>query len=195
MKVLDLAKPTVVARGLLGVAGSAIGLATTAARGTVGLALSTLQELGRTPHDRTESGGAVDLPGRRPAAPSDLGGDAARSPRGPDIVPSEPHAPEVPPVDVVGQALAAEAELGGRELPEGYGLAHEPRGSSRDEEHGGSPLRRAEADGITDEVAAALEGDVEPEEHLTEPLMSSADAKALAAEMRTMAKASDPHKG
>jgi hypothetical protein len=113
---------------------------------------------------------------------------------GPDIVPVEPHAPEEPPVDVVGQALAAEADEG----TEGVGLAHEPRGASRREEHGDVSLEPAEAEGIAEEVAAALEGEPETQEppaHLTEPLIDPAEAKALAAEMETMRKAAEPEKG
>jgi hypothetical protein len=56
-------------------------------------------------------------------------------------------------------------------------------------------LQRAELDEIADEVTATLEGDVEPEEHLTEPLVDPATAKALAAEMRTMTRAADSNKG
>jgi hypothetical protein len=48
---------------------------------------------------------------------------------------------------------------------------------------------------IAAEAEAALEGDVEPEEHLMEPLVDPGDAKALAAELSTMSKAADPDKG
>ena len=76
---------------------------------------------------------------------------------------------------MVGEALAAEAAaergcLTARPGPE-------PRGASRDEEHGDAALQRAEVEEIAEEAAAALEGDVEPEEHLTEPLLDSADAR------------------
>jgi hypothetical protein len=111
----------------------------------------------------------------------------------------EPHVPEQPPIDVVGQALAAEAALGDRVSPEGAGVAHEPRGASRDEEHGDAALQRAEVEGIADEVAAVLEGDVEPEigpdEHLTEPVIDPAEAKAVISEMEMSRRAADPHKG
>lgn len=72
---------------------------------------------------------------------------------GPQIVLREPAPPPEPPVDVVGQALAAEAE----EEPHA-GRAGEPRGASRDEEHGEAALQRAEADEIADETAEALPG-------------------------------------
>ena len=51
-----------------------------------------------------------------------------------------------------------------------------------------------EVDDITEEAAAALEGDVEPR-RTSEPLLDPADAKAMAAEMQTMSKAADPDKG
>jgi hypothetical protein len=74
-------------------------------------------------------------------------------------------------------------------------MAHEPHGASRDEEHGHATLQRAEVEEIAAETEAALIGDVEPEEHLTEPLVDPADAKALAAELETMSRAADPGKG
>ena len=37
-----------------------------------------------------------------------------------------------------------------------------------------------------------LEGDVEPEEHLTQPLLDPADTKAVADDLRTMGRAADP---
>jgi ribonuclease E len=72
---------------------------------------------------------------------------------GPQIVLREPAPPELPPIDVVGQALAAEAA----EEPHA-GRAGEPRGASRDEEHGEAALQRAEADEIAEETAEALPG-------------------------------------
>jgi hypothetical protein len=74
-------------------------------------------------------------------------------------------------------------------------MAHEPRGASRDEEHGDAPLQPAEVTEIAEEASAALEGDVEPEQHLTQPLLDPADAKAAAAELSTMSRAADPDKG
>jgi hypothetical protein len=113
----------------------------------------------------------------------------------PTTLPVEPRAPDEPPVDVVGQALAAEASLGDRQSPEGAGFAHEPRGASRDEEHGTAPLQRAETEGIDDELTAALEGDEEPEQHLTEPVLDRDSAESLAAEMERSGRAADPDKG
>jgi hypothetical protein len=72
---------------------------------------------------------------------------------GPQIVMREPAPPELPPIDVVGQALAAEAE----EQPHA-GRAGEPRAASRDEEHGEVALQRAEADEIALETEEALPG-------------------------------------
>ena len=100
--------------------------------------------------------------------------------------------PDGPPVDVVGETLAAEAAAERGDAPDGVGLAHEPRGASRDEEHGEAALQRAEVDEIADETAAVLEGDVEPEEHLTQPLLDPADTQAVADGLRTMGRAADP---
>ena len=210
MKLLRLANPITVTKGAFGLAGTAVGLVDTMRRETAHLVVSGLRELGKVGEEPTR-------PSQHPEAPQPSGGASADradvtgpttaaaaaaavtgvegAPKGPDIVPVEPHAPEEPPIDVVGQALAAEAALENGEGPDGAGLAHEPRGASRDEEHGEAALQRAEADEIDDEVTAALEGDVEPEEHLTEPLLDPAEAKALAAEMQTMAQAADPDKG
>ena len=205
MNLLRMANPITVTKGAVGLAGSAVGsavgLVDTVARESAHVVRSGLHRLGiageqRESTGQTDSSATTDTV--RPttaaaaqAAVTDVGG----GPKGPTIVPVEPHAPDEAPIDVVGQALAAEAALGDRESPDGAGLAHEPRGASRDEEHGDAPLQRAEVEGIAEEVAAALEGDVEPEEHLTEPLLDPADAKAIATEMRTAARAADPHKG
>jgi hypothetical protein len=72
---------------------------------------------------------------------------------GPQLVLREPAPPEEPPIDVVGQALAAEAQ----EEPHA-GRAGEPRAASRDEEHGEAALQRAEADEIALETEEALPG-------------------------------------
>ena len=197
MNVLNMVNPIAMTKRAFGLAGSAVGLVDTVARDTAHIVLSGLHRLGipgeqRDATGQTDSAVATDITGTRSAAAvTDVDG----APKGPTIVPVEPHAPDEPPIDVVGQALAAEAALGDRDSPDGAGLAHEPRGASRDEEHGDAPLQRAEAEGIEEEVTAALEGDAEPEEHLTEPLIDPADAKALAAEMQTSTRAADPHKG
>ena len=115
------------------------------------------------------------------AAASAAVSEVAGAPTGPTVVPVEPHAPKEPPVDVVGDALTAEGATEPGEGPGGAGIAHEPRGASRDEEHGDAALQRAEVEEIAQETAAALEGDVEPEAHLTEPLLDSAEAKSMAA--------------
>jgi hypothetical protein len=83
---------------------------------------------------------------KAPAKPAELADD------GPQIVLREPAPPELPPIDVVGQALAAEAD------EPHAGRAGEPRGASRDEEHGEAALQRAEADEIAEETAEALPG-------------------------------------
>ena len=201
MKLLKLANPITVTKGAFGLAGTAVGLAEALTRGTAHLVLSGLRELGRAGEQPGEAPDAdaadrADVTGPTTAAAAEAAVTGVEgAPKGPDIVPVEPHAPDEPPVDVVGQALAAEAELEGRESPDGAGLAHEPRGASRDEEHGEAALQRAEADEIDEVVTSVLEGDVEPEEHLAQPLVDPADAKALAAEMQTMMQAADPNKG
>jgi hypothetical protein len=201
MNPLEAANPIAVTKRVVGLAGTAVGLAGTAAREAVhapvgvtrgaihvagaaaGLAGTVARE---TAHALRADRSEEDLPHRR-GADADLAG--------PTVVPAEPHAPEEPPVDVVGDALAAEAAADRGQGPEGAGLAHEPRGASRDEEHGDAALQRAEVEEIAEEASAALEGDVEPEAHLTEPLLDSADTKAAAAELATMSKAADPDKG
>jgi hypothetical protein len=197
MKLLKIANPIAVTKSAFGLAGSAVGLVETLAGGTTRVVLSGLHRIAKPAEQGTgthqpESAAAPDVTDPTSAAQADA---PVTISEGPTVVLAEPHAPAEPPIDVVGQAIAAEAARGDRQSPEGAGLAHEPRGASRDEEHGDAPLQRAEAEGIAEEVTAALEGDVEPDEHLTEPLLDPADAKALAAEMETLARAADPHKG
>lgn len=184
--------PVAVTRSAFHLAGAAAGLGGTVARETAHVL--------RTGHTR-RAGSADVTDDPNIAGPTTAAADAAAvsdvagAPPGPTVAPVEPHAPEEPPVDVVGNALAAEAAAEGGEGPEGVGMAHEPRAASRDEEHGDAALQRAEVEEIAEEALAALEGDVEPEEHLTEPLLDSADAKAVAAELATRSKAADPDPG
>jgi hypothetical protein len=208
MKLLKMADPVAVTKSAVGLAGSTVGLAGsgvglagTVARDTAHIALSGLHLHGGTGGQRARTGqtgadAASDLTGPPANTAADIAGtDAAEASSEPTIVPVESHAPDEPPVDVVGQPLAAEAALGDREIPEGAGLAHEPRGASRDEEHADAAMQRAEVDGIAEEVTAALEGDAEPEEHLTEPLPAPGEAKARAAEMRTRDASGGPAPG
>jgi hypothetical protein len=195
MKLPTMMNPLAVARAALGLAGSAVTFVDTVTRGTARVVGSTLHHLGRTEaHDAEDP--TDDTGPTRAAGGTKAVTDVARPPKGPTIVPNEPHVPEQPPVDVVEQALAQEAALGGREAPEGAGLAHEPRGASRGDEHGDTAVPRAEADGIADEVAATFEDDdaPAPDDHLTQPLIDPGEAKALAAEMQTLRRAADPHK-
>jgi len=177
MNPIKAANPINVTKGAFGLAGSAVGLAGTVVRATTHLMLSVLDELGQD--TGTASKSSVD---------------DAHIP-GPTVAPTEPHAPEEPPVDVVGEALAAEATAERGEGSAGAGMAHEPRGASRDEEHGDAGLQRAEVDEISEEATAALEGDVEPEPHLSEPLLDPGDAEAMASELQMMSRAADPDKG
>jgi hypothetical protein len=175
MHPLKLANPVTVLKGGVGLAGTAIGIAGTVTRRILQTALAGL--------DRLEEAGRRNARSE-PAEPT--------SPAFSGPVPAEPPVPDRPPVDVVGETLAAEAAAERGDAPDGEDLAHEPRGASRDEEHGDAGLQRAEADEIAEETAAALEGDVEPEEHLTQPLLDPADTKAAAGELRTMGRAADP---
>lgn len=178
MNPLKLANPVVVLKGAVGLAGTALGIAGTVTRGTLQIALTCLDRLDES---RRQDAHTAPSP---PSAPA----PAQAVP----VVPTEPSVPDGPPVDVVGETLAAEAAAERGDAPDGVGLAHEPRGASRDEEHGEAALQRAEVDEIADETAAALEGDVEPEEHLTQPLLDPADTKAVADDLRTMGRAADP---
>jgi hypothetical protein len=69
----------------------------------------------------------------------------------PQVVLREPGPPPEPPIDVVGEALAAEDQE-----PEYGGHATEPKATTRDEEHGEAALQRAEAEEIAEEVAEAF---------------------------------------
>jgi hypothetical protein len=207
MNPIKIVNPVNVTKGAFGLAGTAVGLAGTVVRATVQVLLAVLDQLGQVGEpgasaERNRSTGAAgfvddaSMPGPTTAAAAAAAVTGVQgAPSGPTVVPAEPHAPEEPVIDVVGEALAAEAAAERGEGPDGAGLAHEPRGASRDEEHGEAALQRAEVDEITEEAAAALEGDVEPEAHLSEPLLDPADAKAVAAEMQTMSKAADPDMG
>ena len=209
MNRLKAANPLTVTKGAFRLAGTAVGLAGTAARqavhapvamtrGAIDLAGSTAALAGNvargTVHVSSADQGDEHVPHLRGAG-SPAVSDVAGAPTSPTVVPVEPHTPEGPPVDVVGEALAAEAGATGREGSDGAGIAHEPRGASRDEEHGDAGLQRAEVEEIAQETAAALDGDLEPEAHLSEPLLDSADAKAMAAELARMSKAADTDKG
>jgi cell division septation protein DedD len=186
MNAIKLANPITVAKGAFDLAGTAVRLAGTVVRvGThvVFVVVGALDEIGRSVTTAEPGPPAPEADDRTDVAP------------GPTIVLAEPHAPEEPIIDVVGEALAAETAPADEEGAADLAFAHEPRGASRDEEHGEAELQRAEVDEIDEEVAAALEGDIEPEEHLTQPLLDPADVKAAAAELQTMTKAADPQHG
>ena len=225
MNPLKAANPITMTKGVIGLAGAAVGLAGAAARGAVhapvgmtraaihgagaaaGLAGSVAREtvhvLGtdhgdeRVAHQQETSEGVPDDEIAGPttgAAAAAAVSDAAGAPTGPTVVPVEPEPPEEPPVDVVGEALAAEAAAERWGTPDRADIAHEPHAASRDEEHGDAAPERATLDEIAEETSAALQGDVEPEEHLTEPLLGPADAKTVAAEMGTMSEAAGTDK-
>ena len=199
MNLLKLANPVTVTKGAFGLAGTAVGLAETITRETAHVVLWSLHQLREAAEQGTgtePTTAAADTATGTAAgtAPDTRGTVVEDVPPGPTVAPVEPHAPAEPPVDVVGEALAAEAAREEGQGPEGAGLAHEPRGASREEEHGDTGLQRAEVEEIAEEAAAALEGDVEPEEHLTAPLLDPADTKAVAAELQTMSRAADPDK-
>jgi hypothetical protein len=125
--------------------------------------------------------------------------------------------PQEPPVDVVEQALAAEAEGA-----EPHARATEPSASSRDEEHGDADLQRAELEEWADEIVEGLAadtpaGDIDVETPVgttgadvgynpdtaeadlqqpeTEPLMDPSLTKSIKSESETLSRASDPDKG
>lgn len=208
MNPLKAANPVSLTHRAAGVAGTAVGLAgplaRAAAHAPVGIARGAFRLAGAATGRPATVAGDVqtsrpDIPADAPETVAEVAGtpDDGRGavPPGPSVVPVEPHAPQEPPVDVVGEALAAEAAAERGEAPDGAGLAHEPRGASRDDEHGDAGPQRAEVDEVAAEAEAALTGDVEPEEHLTDPLVDPADVKAVAAEQRTMSRAADPDKG
>lgn len=200
MNPLKAANPVSVTKGAAGLAGTAAGLAGTAAREAVHAPVGATRSALRVAGAATTLAGTVARETahalRRGHADAPSPGAAAVSePAGPTVVLEEPHAPEEPPVDVVGEALAAEAAAERGAGPDGAGLAHEPHAASRDEGHGDAGLQRATVDEIAEEAAAALEGDVEPEEHLPGPLLDAAEAKAAAADLETMSRAADPDKG
>ena len=168
MNPIKMANPINVTKGAFGLAGTAVGLAGTVVRATVQVLLAVLDQLGQV----GEPGTSAER--NWSAGAAGLVDDASMP--GPTTA-----------------AAAAAAVTGVQGAPSGP--THEPRGASRDEEHGEAALQRAEVDEITEEAAAALGGDVEPEAHLSDPLLDPADAKAMAAEMQTMSKAADPDKG
>jgi hypothetical protein len=191
MRLLSVVNPVNVTKIAFGLVGTAVGTVDTAVRGTARVVVSVLHELGRP-----EQGAAGPLADS--AAPADLTSpvqglevvappldEVEGAPKGPPIVAVEPHAPEEPPIDVVGETLAAEAALENRGGSVAAGVAHEPRAASRDEEHGDGPSNLVESDGIDEEVAAALEGDDQSPQGLTQPLLDPADAQMLTAEMDT----------
>ena len=170
MNAFDAVNPVAVTKRVAGLAGTAVGLTGTVAREAVhapvgvargafhvagaaaGLAGSVVRE---TRHAlRPDSGADV-------VEHADVVGDLEDRPD-PAVVQAEPPVPAEAPVDVVGEALAREAAAERGEGPQGAGMAHEPRGASRREEHGDAALQRAEREEIAEETAAALEGDVEP---------------------------------
>lgn len=133
--------------------------------------------------------------------------------REPQVVLAEPAPPAEPPIDVVGEALAAEAE---QQI--GAGRSTEPRAASRDEEHGEAALQRAEAEEIAEELAEAMPGgdlDIDTPVHTTgadvgynpdtaeadlqqpgtEPLLDPSLTKAVKKEQDTLHQAAEPDKG
>jgi hypothetical protein len=136
----------------------------------------------------------------------------ATEPVEPQVVLREPGPPAEPPIDVVGQALANEAE------EQNGGRAGEPKAASRDETHGDASLQRAELDEIAEEVAEATPtGDLDLQTPVgttgadvgrnpdtaeadlqqpgTLPLMDPATTSEVASEQETLRKASAKKKG
>ncbi len=155
---------------------------------------------------------AKKAPAKKSAAKKSPAKKAAK--REPQVVLAQPAPPLEPPIDVVGQALAAEAE--GDHI--GEGRTTEPRGASRDEEHGDAALQRAEAAEIMEEIAEASNlGQIDIETPVgttgadvgnnpdtaeadlqqpgTEPLLDPSLTKAVKSEQDTLHQAADPGKG
>lgn len=132
-------------------------------------------------------------------------------PHDPQVVLAEPAPPSEPPVDIVEQVLASEAEGGA------HGRATEPRAGSRGAEHGEAHLARAEEEEIAEEVAEAFPGgDLDLETPVgttgadtghnpdtaeaslqqpgTEPLLDPSLTNEVKAEQDTLHKAADEHK-
>src|SRR4051794_22499514 len=151
------------------------------------------------PDDLVEESGADDA-----AAVDDVAGGERPDP---DEIREMPMPDLEPPVPVVEEALAEEAN------PE-EGHATEPSATTRDEAHGEAPLQRAEEDVIAEEVAEAFPaGEVSVETPVgttgadvafnpdtaeadlqqpgTEPLLADDVAKATETEAETLSKASD----
>jgi hypothetical protein len=155
------------------------------------------------PDDLVEESGADDA-----AAVDDLAEDERPDP---DEIRQMPMPDLEPPVPVVEEALAEEAN------PE-EGHATEPSAASRDEAHGDAALQRAEAEEIAEEMAEAFPpGDVTIETPVgttgadaghnpdtaeadlqqpgTPPLFDEATAKSIEAEAEILSKAAEPDKG
>ena len=179
MNTLNTMNPVAVTKRLFGLAGEAVGLAGAVTRAAVhapvgvtkgvihlveagaGLADTVARETGHVARADHSDGHPTYRPSLAGATTASAPGDAATAPPGPTVAPVEPHAPDAPPVDVVGDALAAEAAVDRGQGVAGLDMAHEPHGASRDEEHGDAALQRAEVEEIAEEAATALEGDVE----------------------------------
>ncbi len=159
MNAFELTNPIQVTKRVAGIAGTAVGLTGAVAReavhAPVGVARGAAQFAGAAAGfaGTVVRGTAQAL--RAPEATTEEVEHATVVPPGPNVVRPVPQAPEEPPVDVVGQALAAEAAADRGDVL-GGGVAHEPRGASRDEEHGEASLQRAEEDELAEEVSATL---------------------------------------
>ena len=109
------------------------------------------------------------------------------------VAPAPTHLPpQEPPIDVVEQALAAEQE----EAAPTYGLQGEPHPVTREEEHEGAPMTRAELEELEEETAEGLgedeEGEVLPDQGL---LLDPAEAKAVRSEAEILREAAENDRG
>ena len=144
MNPIKIVNPVNETKCAFGLVGTAVGLAGTVGRSTAHVLLTGLHDLQEaadqgTGAKRKATAGATGvvndahIPGPTTAAAAAAAvTDVEGAPPGPTVVPAEPHAPQEPLIDVVGEALAAEAAAEPGEAPDGLGLAHEPRGASRD---------------------------------------------------------------
>lgn len=145
MNLLKAANPMNLVSGAVGLAGSALGIAETSARTAAGVVRSLLPGSSAETQLSAEATSPVET-----AAPV----QPAATPHEPQIVLAEPAPPAEPPIPVVERALAAEAAAA-NPVGLGSGGGHEPRGATREEEHGEEPLARAEAEEIALEAEAA----------------------------------------
>ena len=182
-----------IARHPIGSAALAAGLVKGATEASVDLVRSTIT--GRTPEptertERTEPTGPAQTTATETTtqAPSPIAVvPEADDPRddlpGPDVF-----APEVPTPDELPEPIVIEAHD-----PLGEAVHTEPKAASRDSDHGGLAGDREEIEGYVEEIPEAVEQTPvwTSESGDDEPVLDSAEAKALRAEAEMLRKGAD----